>query len=69
MTQLNLFTPEPAIRGENSGGGKDVFYCRRRMVWTVDPAELTLSDDEIKARRAREVADFDAVFGPPEAWK
>lgn len=33
-----------------------------------DPAAPVADDAALRAVRAQQVADFDAVFGPPEAW-
>ena len=42
--QPDLFIPPPMIQGETNASGRDVWYCRRRMVWTIDPADLFLDD-------------------------
>lgn len=47
MKQLDLFKPEPMIKGSTNASGKDVYYCRRRLVWTTDPEDLYLTDIQL----------------------
>lgn len=48
--QPDLFIPTPTISGETNASGRDVWYCRRRMTWTVDPADLFLTDAQLLAK-------------------
>jgi hypothetical protein len=48
--QGDLFRPPPSIRGETTIGGKDLWRCPRRLVWTTDPEDLFLSDAELMAK-------------------
>lgn len=54
------------IKGSTNISGRNVYYDRRRMNWTVDPAELTLTDAELRSHRERQVAEFDEIFGGAE---
>ncbi len=64
--QFDLFKKTPAISGKTNGSGRDIYYDTRRMNWTTDPAELDMTDDELRAHRLKQ---FDEVFGPDEAWR
>jgi hypothetical protein len=50
MKQLDLFSPTPAISGKTNGSGQDVYYCKRRLVWTTDPEDLGLDDEELRRK-------------------
>lgn len=40
--QLDLFDqlPPPDVSGDQQFPGRPLWYCRKRLVWVLDPAEL-----------------------------
>lgn len=48
--QPDLFIPTPDIPAGTTVAGDAVWYCRRRAVWTTDPADLFLTDEQLVAK-------------------
>ncbi len=46
-TQLSLFIPEPDISGSTNASGRDLWYDRARCMWTPDPFDAWLSDEQL----------------------
>lgn len=60
--QLSLtLIPEPMIAGADNASGRDVWYDRARCMWTVDPFDLWLSDEQLLLKYGP------AAAGKPEA--
>lgn len=47
LDQPDLFRPAPMISGKTNMSGRDIWYCRRRMVWTIDVEDLFLTDVQL----------------------
>lgn len=48
--QLDLFTPPPMILGSTNASGRDVWFDRARSMWTLDPFDAWLSDEQLVAK-------------------
>lgn len=45
--QMDLFLPLPDIPAGSSASGKPLWYDRRRCVWTTNPDDLFLTDEQL----------------------
>lgn len=60
--QLELFIPDPMIAGADNASGRDVWYDCARCMWTVDPFDAWLSDEQFLKK-------YGPATGKPEAKK
>lgn len=61
--QLELpLIPDPMIPAATNAAGRDVWYDRARCMWTHDPFDIWLSDEQLLKK-------YGPATGKPEARK